>query len=811
MPEHRRLVIIGAGIVGCSAAYHLAELGWEDILVLDQGPLFETGGSTSHAPGIVFGTNPSHTMSRFAQYSVKLFNDLTYQGERCWYPVGCLEVAESEARMREILRRSGYNTGYGMRNETLNPQEIQTLVPLIDPGAIQGGMFVPDDGVGKAWKLAGALAERAAKDGAVEFRGGTAVQDIVLENGRVTAVVTDQGRLYCEQVLLCTNIWGSVLADKVGVDLPFMACAHHYALTEPLPELAGETRWTAYPAVRHQDRAMYFRHWGESWCTGSYRHEPRIVSPYQVGKDAYWAWRDDDFEVAIEDAAHLFPALRGRRYIEKVNGMFVFSVDGFPIMGPTEVPGFWVSIGIWVTHSGGAGKTIAEWMTRGTTEWDPHEIDVARFHEFQKKPAFVTARSAQNYREVYDIIHPLQQMERPRGLRKTPFHEHLKKLEAVFFASAGWERPQWYAANRDLLAEFEGRIPERRGWEVQNWSPIQGAEHLATRERAGLFELGAFTKIEVSGPGALGYLERLCANRIDRPVGKVVYTSMLNESGGIVCDLTVTRLARERFWVLTGGGSGPHDLAWMRRHLPGDVSVHLADVSSQYTALGLWGPRAREILAPLVPEDISNTAFPYYSARSLSIGEVPAYALRVSYAGELGWEIYTPTEYGAYLWQLLWDAGRPHGLAAAGMGAFDSLRLEKGYRLWGQDIDPESNPIEAGLDWAVRSGKGEFIGRRALEQIREQGVRRKLCCMVFTDRQGMALGKEPIFAGDRAVGYVTSTNYGYSLGVHILYGYLPLAHAEPGGELEVAYFGKRYPAVVVEEPLFDPGMARMRG
>jgi dimethylglycine oxidase len=808
MRDQANLVIIGAGIVGCSAAYHLTKLGWQDVVVIDQGPLYETGGSTSHAPGIIFGTNPSYTMSKMAQYTVKLLDGLEYEGEPCWFPVGTIEVATTEARMQELWRRHGYNTAYGAENYILSPREIQDRVPLIDPTVLKGGMFLPHDGVGQAWKLAGALAQKAIASGGAEFFGNTLATSIELKNGRTRAVVTDQGRIECDRVLLCTNIWGSVLAGAVGVSLPMMACAHQYAITEPLPELAGEMRWVATPAVRHQDRSMYFRQWEDAYCTGSYRHEPRLVSPNFIGQDAYHTFRDADFKVAIQDANQLYPALRGRKYLKKVNGMFVFSTDGFPIIGPTQVPGFWTAIGIWVTHSGGAGKLIAEWMTTGATEWDSRELDVSRFHDHQKTRTYIELRSAQNYREVYDIIHPWQQMENPRNLRLVPYHARLQEQKAVFFEGAGWERPQWFEANAGLVEEYE--ILGRSGWAARFWSPIQGAEHQATRDRVALYDLTAFTKIEVSGPGALAYLNGLAANQIDQPPGRVVYTSLLNARGGIKADLTITRLGPDRFLVLTGGGMGMLDLAWLRSHVPGDGSLHITDLSSNYCALGLWGPKARDVLQQLADEDVSNEAFPYFTARHITIGTVPILALRVSYVGELGWELYTRTEFGLKLWDTLWAAGQPHGLIAAGGGAFDSLRLEKGYRLWGNDIHTDYNPFEAGLSWTVKLDKGDFLGREALLRIKAAGIRRKLCCMTLDDPSAVVVGKEPIFAGDRVLGYVTSANTGHTIDRCILYGYLPLEYATVGTSVAIQYFDGRYPATVVNEPLYDPQGEKLR-
>jgi glycine cleavage system T protein len=439
-------------------------------------------------------------------------------------------------------------------------------------------------------------------------------------------------------------------------------------------------------------------------------------------------------------------------------------------------------------------------MHEGTAWVDLRECDLNRFPAHAHTPAYVRVRGAQQYREVYDVIHPLEPIEAPRNLRQSPFHARLEALGGVFFESAGWERPRWFTANEKLLPGLTW--PSRTGWESRHWSPIQGAEHVATRERVGLFDLTSFTKIEVSGAGALPLLERLCANRIDRPVGTIVYTSMLNERGGIVCDLTVTRLGSDRFLVVTGGASGMLDLAWIRRHARDDERVHVADLTSAYCALGLWGP--------LAPQVLRADASPYFTARRLAIGSIPALALRVSYVGEAGWEIYCPTEYGAALWDALWTAGRPLGMAAVGAGAFDSLRLEKGYRLWGAEVHTDYHPYEAGLGFAVKLDKGDFIGRDALVRVSAQGLRRKLCCLTFEDRAAVVLGKEPVLDGEAVLGYVTSANFGYSVERSIAYAYLPMEHAGVGSRVEVEYFGRRYPATVSDEPLYDPKGRRLR-
>jgi glycine cleavage system T protein len=406
-------------------------------------------------------------------------------------------------------------------------------------------------------------------------------------------------------------------------------------------------------------------------------------------------------------------------------------------------------------------------------------------------------------------------MAKPRQLRLTPFYDREVELGGFFLESAGWERPQWYEANGisplpSGEAQGRGDFPIRSGWAARFWSPIEGAEHRAARERVVLFDATPFVKIEVTGREALAYLQRLAANQMDQPVGKVTYTAMLNERGGIMTDLTVTRVDEDRFWVITGGGVGMHDLAWMRSQLPMDHSVRLENLTSGWCCIGVWGPHARDLVQPLAQEDVSNAAFPYLTGQPVTIGNVPCLAIRISYVGELGWEVYAPTEYGLRLWDTLWQAGQKLGVIAMGNGAFDSLRLEKGYRNWGVDMYSEHTPYEAGIGFAVRLTKGDFIGRDALLRSQEQGITRKLSCMTFDDPTVAVMGKEPIFVDGQVAGFVTSANYGYTVGQSIVYGYLPVEHAAAGTKVEVQYFGKRYPATVRKEPLFDPEMTRLK-
>ena len=816
MREHARAVIVGAGIVGCSVAYHLARLGWRDIVVVEQGPLFETGGSTSHAPGLVFQINPSKTMTGFARYTADLWTRMELDGERCARAVGSMEVAWTPERLADLKRKVGHGMSWGVEAHLIGPDEARDKIPALSD-RILGAIYVPSDIHTKATRPAEAMAREAERSGA-EFHGDTRVVGFGIAGGRIASVRTTRGDIRTDLVVAATGIWAPKVGRLAGVPIPLSPMQHLYAVTTPVPELAGATEEIAQPILRHQDRSMYFRQVGECYGIGSYQHEPLLVDADDIlGHEqapvapAEMPFTPAHFEGAMKSAGELLPCLRGVGLTRKFNGMFSFTTDGFPVLGESpQVKGFWSAQAVWITQAAGVGKAVAEWIVNGEPTTDLRECDIRRFHPHAYSRSYVRARAAQQYREVYDIIHPLQQPGNARGLRLTPFHVRQQELGGVFFENAGWERPQWYDSNEGLLDSLTVAGESRTGWEAVGWSPAVAAEHVAARERVAMFDLTPFAKLEVTGPGSLDALQRLAANRMDRPVGSIVYTSMLTARGGIKCDLTVTRLGEDRFMVVTGGAMGLHDLDWIETHLPEDGSARVADVSSTLCCIGLWGPRARDLLERVCDEDVTNEGFPYMTAKPVTIGEVPSLALRISYVGELGWEVYAPTELGLRLWDTLWEAGLPLGVVAAGGGAFDSLRLEKGYRLWGNDIHTEYDPYEAGIGFAVRMRKGDFLGRDALREVRAQGLTRKLCCMTLDDPDAVVMGKEPILDGDRVLGYVTSASYGHSIGRGIVYGYLPVSHAGVGTSVDVRYFGERLPATVAEEPLYDAPGAKMK-
>ena len=851
VPEQADTVIIGAGIVGCSSAYHLADCGATDVVVIDQGPLPTTGGSSSHAPGIMFQTDEPDVLSKFGMYSRDLYSDLEDESGQLYSEVGGIEVARTDERMEYLQRRVEWAKSWGVPNpEILTPEEVEDKLPLVDPDAIQGGYYSPTDGQVSGVKACAALAREAERHG-VQFFGNTRVTEIETSDGSVDAVETDHGTIKAGRILVATNIWSRPLGETVGLDLPIAPVQHQYTITESLEALAENAQIVDHsvldnyeavtgsraerllmapdrPILRDQDNALYFRTHGDAYGLGSYNHDPMVVDPDTLGTNedgpdqgSIKPFTEEHFETpthpnrphksprqAIDE---LLPATRNAELEYKYNGLFSYAPDHLPVLGETpEIDDLWVALAIWVTHAGGAGNAIAEWMEHGVPKLggepiDLHDCDVARFQPHEGSKPYYTEMGDLQYEQVYDIVHPKWQRHRQRGLRRTPFYSAQDDLDAEFFESGGWESPQWYESNAGLLDEYS--VAPRSGWEAEHWSRIEGAEHLAVRDGVGLFDQTSFIKIGIEGAGARSFVQRLFANDMDIDVGQLRYTTMLDTDGGVRADLTVTRLDKDQFLVLTGGGAGGRqDLDWIRDHAPVDVSV--TDRTSEMCAVGLWGPDARNLLESATDADVSNDAFPYFRARNLYVGSVPVTALRVSYVGELGWEIYAPMEYGAELWETLCDTGQSYDVVPAGGGAMNSMRLEKGYRLWGEDLHTEHTPYEAGLGFTVDLDTS-FIGKDALLDAREAGPRHKIACLTLEDPSAVILEDRPVLDGDEVLGYVHSAGYGYSIGACIAYTHLPPEYAEPDTSVEIQYEGDRYAATVREEPLFDPGRERM--
>ncbi|TJZ44003.1 FAD-dependent oxidoreductase [Streptomyces piniterrae] len=808
-----RVVIIGAGIVGCSLADELTARGWQDITVLEQGPLHAPGGSTSHAPGLVFRTHTCRTMTRLAAYTVEKFSGLSEDGNPCFDPVGGLEIATDEERWADLHRKAGLAASWGIEGELVSARRCAELWPLLDESKVLGGFHTPGDGLARALPASRVQAARATARGA-RFLDRHTVTGIERADGHVTGVVTDRGSFPAELVVSAAGFWGPVIGAMAGVGaaVPLLPLAHQYATTTPVPGLDGRR-----PILRFQDRDLYFREHPDDSSgqvhlgIGSYAHRPLPVDPYTVpGYDeapvmpSSLPFTPDDFAASWEDSAWLLPALAGSRVADGFNGVFSFTPDGMPLLGESrELRGFWLAEAVWVTHSAGAAKAVAEWMTDGRPGIDLHGCEPSRFEGAQRSPAYVHERGRQQFIEVYDVIHPLQPASGSRPLRVSPWYARQQELGGYFLEGGGWERPHWFEANAEAARGLE--VPERDAWSARHWSPIVAAEARATRERVALYDMTPLRRLEVTGPGSLDFLQRMTTNQLAKKPGAVTYTLLLDAAGGVRSDLTVARLAADRFQI---GVNSPADLEWLTDHAPEGVRVR--DITSGTCCIGVWGPLARDLVQPLTGADFSHRGFGYFRAKEAFIGEVPVTALRLSYVGELGWELYTGADLGLRLWDTLWRAGQRLGVIAAGRGAFNSLRLEKGYRAWGQDMTTEHNPYEAGLGWAVKRDKGDFVGRAALEGLTPDDVPRRLVCLTLDDPSAIVLGHEPVYLDGVPAGHVTSAAYGYSIGRTIAYAWLPSAAAVPGTAVHLEYFGEKVPATVRAEPLFDPSMDRIR-
>ena len=791
--------MIGGGVGGCSILYWLARLGWDDVVLVERADL--TSGSTFHSAGLVGQLRSSLSLTKMMMASVELYRTIgkEVELETGWREVGSLRLASSEERLEEIARQAGWAKTFGLPLELVSPTEAQALFPPMSTEGVLGAAYLPSDGYIDPSQLTFALAEGARRNGA-EIATNTRVTAIPVERGRVVGVSTDKGDIEAEIVVNAGGMFAAELGRLAGVTVPIVPMAHEYLVTRPsgLP--------LDMPTMRDPSLLVYFRPESGGLVMGGYERDPAPWSLDGIPPDFNGKLLEEDwprFEPLLENAIRRVPSLEEMEVVRLINGPEAFTPDGEFILGPTEVRGFWVAAGFCahgLAGAGGMGKLVAEWIVEGTPSLDVWHMDSRRFGAAYTSRAYTVARTTEVYSTYYDVKYPGHEREAGRPLRTSAAYARLKELGAAFGEKSGWERANWFepnAANGD-----DGLRP--RGWAGRHWSPAIGAEHRACRETAALFDESSFAKIEISGEGAAELLERLCDNRVARDVGAITYTQMLNAKGGIECDFTVTRLADERFRIVTGTAFGRHDLAWIRQHAPDDGSVIVDDVTSKYACLGLWGPKAREILAPLTTTSLD---FPYMRARELAVGHVPCLALRVTYVGELGWELYCPSEFGLALWDAIWAAGAEHGLVAGGYKAIDSLRLEKGYRVWGSDITADDTPYEAGLGFAVKLDK-EFLGKEALVAAGEPG--RRLCCVTLTDPRSIALGSEPVRAGGELVGRVTSGGYGYTVERSIAYAYLPATSSEPGTPVEVEIFGEWVAGEVAAEPLYDSAGLRLR-
>ncbi len=833
-PTRAKVVVIGAGIVGNSLAYHLAKLGWTDIVQIDKGTLPNPGGSTGHASNFIFPTDHSKEMTALTLDSV-----VQYQELGVFTQSGGIEVARTTERMQELTRRMASSRSWGIESELLDPAGVKALVPFLDETVILGGFHTPSVGVVDSLRAGTIMRERAIEMGALTIAAGTEVTGLDVVDGRIRTVRTTKGDIEAEVVVIACGVWSPRIARMAGASIPLSPAVHQMISVGPVPQFADTVGEISFPIVRDMDTNMYERQHGGDLEVGSYAHRPILMEADDIPSIEASAqsptelpFTQEDFELQLEQALELVPDILGDERVGiryAINGLLSLTPDGMPILGETpEVKGLWSAAAVWIKEAPGIARAVAEWMTHGWSEIDLHGSDIARFYDHHKTGTHIRARTAEGFNKTYGIVHPMEQWASNRDVRLSPVHKRQVELGAVFYEAAGWERPFWYGANEALLAEFGDRVaPREAEWESRWWSPIITAEHLAMRERAAMVDLAAFAIFDVTGPGALDALQHLCVAQVDVPVGRVVYTPLLAENGGVFADLTIMRLAHDTFRVVTGGGMGMRDKKWFADHLPSDGTAQLFDATSALYTLGIWGPRARDILAAVTPDDVSNEGFPFGTCRTIEIGSVRALASRISYVGELGWEIYVPMEQGLRLWDTLWEAGQAHGVIAAGIGVYGTTgRIEKGYRAHGAELETDYDLVEAGMQ-RPKVKSADFIGKAAYLAQRAADPVAVLCTLTLDDPRSSSgvnrymLGREPILAPDGSSlidakgrrSYVTSAGAGPSVGKHLLMSYLPPAQAVVGTKLLVEYMGERYPvtvAVAGATPLFDPENERVR-
>jgi 4-methylaminobutanoate oxidase (formaldehyde-forming) len=793
------VVIVGGGVGGASIAYHLAKLGERDVVLLERNEL--TSGSTFHSAGLVGQLRGSVSLTRMMMSSVALYRTL----DCGWIECGGLRLACTPEREQEVMRQVAWAKTFGLPLELLSPGQAQELFPLMVTDGVRCASYLPTDGYLDPSQLTYALIE-GAREGGCRVYTHTRVEDIETRGGRVSAVDTQWGRIETEVVVNAGGMYAAEIGRMAGVRVPIVPFAHEYLVTQPFRERSpGEH----LPTLRDPDLLIYFREEGAGLVMGGYERQsaPWFLDRYArdaIPADFNGRLLEEDwprFEEIAENSRKRVPAMEDVKVTRLINGPEAFTPDNEFCLGQSELGGFYVAAGFCahgLAGAGGIGEVMAHWVLEGDPGHDVWEMDIRRFGAHYRSPGYTLKRAREVYETYYDIRYPGHERQAGRPLRTSSAYEWHRAHGAAFGEKSGWERVNWYEPN---AADGDEAL-RPRGWAGMHWSPAIEAEHRGTRERAGLFDESSFSKLELSGPAAADLLGRLCDNQVVRAVGGITYTQMLNPRGGIECDFTVTRLSEERFQIVTGTAFGNHDAAWIRSHLPEDGSASLDDVTSRWACFALWGPRAYDVLRPLTPDQLD---FPYMSMREIPVGDVPVRALRVTFAGELGWELYCPTEYGAGLWRALYEEGLSHGLVVGGYRAIDSLRLEKGYRVWAADITPDETPFEAGLGFCVRKENRNFIGAEALDG----QPRTRLRCIVLGDPRSVALGNEPVQIEGAVAGRVTSGGYGYTVGKSIAYAYLP-AEVPVGQAVEVDIFGRWIEGEVAREPLFDPDGERVR-
>ena len=810
LPARAQAVIIGGGVSGCSVAYHLAKAGWTDIILLERKQL--TSGTTWHAAGLIGQLRGSQNMTRLAKYSADLYVKLEAEtgvatGMR---QTGSISVALTPHRLEELRRQATLARAFDVDVAEISPAEIKAMYPHLEVGDVLGGVHLPLDGQCDPANIAMALAKGARMRGARIVEGVKVTR--VTDNGTsVTGVdwetADGRGHIAADVVINCGGMWGRDLAAGSGVTLPLHACEHFYLLTEPVEGLGR------LPVLRVPDECAYYKEDAGKMMLGAFEPKAKPWGMNGISEDFCFDSLPEDFDhfqPILEHAMNRMPLFQTAGIHTFFNGPESFTPDDRYYLGEApEKRGYWIAAGynsIGIVSSGGAGMALAHWITEGTPPFDLWEVDIRRAQPFQRNRRYLKERVTETLGLLYADHYPYRQVETARGVRRSPLHGHLAERGAVFGEVAGWERANWFARPGQERAY-------RYDWGRQNWFDNQRAEHMAVRNGVGLFDMTSFGKIRVEGPGALPFLQRLCANQMDVEPGRIVYTQMLNDRGGIESDLTATRLSETAFLLVVPGATLQRDLAWLRRHLGDDVAI-ITDVTAAESVLCLMGPKSRDLLARVSPDDMGNDAHPFGTAREIEIGMGLARAHRVSYVGELGWELYVSSDQTAHVFEALEEAGADIGLTLCGLHTLDSCRIEKAYRHWGHDITDEDHVLEAGLGFAVRTGKGDFMGRDAVLRKREAGLNRRMVQFLLQDPEPMLFHNEALVRDGQIVSIVTSANYGHALGGAVGMAYVPCAGQSTEEVLastyEIEVAGRRFAATPSLTPLYDPLGERMK-
>ncbi len=812
LPNTAKAVIIGGGIVGCSTAYHLAKLGWRDTVLLERKKL--TSGTTFHAAGLVGQLRSSANITQLLGYSVDLYNKLEEETGLAtgWKMNGGLRLACNEERWSEVKRQATTAQSFGLDMQLLSPKEAQDLWPLMTIDDVVGAAFLPTDGQANPSDITQALAKGARMAGASIFED-TAVIDLEIDKGRIKAVITQNGRIECERVICCAGQWTREFAARFGVNVPLVSMEHQFMITEAIKDVPADL-----PTLRDPDRLTYYKEEVGGLIMGGYEPNPVPWAVKGIPEDFHYTLLDsnfDHFEQLMELALGRVPALQTAGVKELVNGPESFTPDGNFILG--EAPGlrnFYVGAGFnafGIAAGGGAGMALADWVYNGEPPYDLWSVDIRRFGRPHLDTDWVRTRTIEAYAKHYTMAWPHEEHASGRPCRKSPLYDRLKDQGACFGEKLGWERPNWFA---DVKA---GETPKDvYSFGRPNWFKAVAREHKAVREAAVLFDQTSFAKFALKGPDAARALNWIAANDVDKPVGSLTYTQMLDDRGGIQCDLTVARTAADEFYIVTGTGFATHDFNWISRNIGAKMNAQLFDITSSNAVLSLMGPNARAVLQSVTTADVSPAAFKFGSFQTIGIAGCPVMALRVTYVGELGWELHLPTEYAQTVYGALMEAGAAHGLINAGYRAIETCRLEKGYRAWGSDIGPDHTPFEAGLGWAVKLRKKiDFKGREAVATQKAKGVAKMLVGFTVDDPAAVLLGRETIYRDGKRVGWLTSGGYGHFVQKAIGYGYVRRKAGVDrafvlAGNYELDIGGTRFKSAVHLDPLYDPQMQRIK-